>query len=167
MKKIIKLFLFFTFFLFSFCLIFEWIPIKRSIDIESANKKLRDDDTYLCWHTATTGPPWEISAQEGEMPQLVCLEGNTPFDFYFAQNTFLIQGEKIGKRLVSAEGDIQDFYGVDVEECDACMQLLNGKYECYDIIYVTKWEIIGSIDRGDSFRIFASSNYMSIFDFIG
>lgn len=150
-------------------LFLERIPVKRSITMEEANEKLNSGNTYMCQHEETTGPPWSIYVQEGEIPQLAWLEGNIPVDqkpYLFAQNTFVIQGKIIGKRLVSGDGDIQNYYDKDMEICYKLMQ--SGEiHECYDIIDVEEWDIVSPIDRGDSWRVWAPRDYMNIFDFIG
>lgn len=156
------------------CLVLERIPVKRSISEEEVNNRICEDNTYICSHTATTGPPWEICKHPDDMPQLACLEGNVPFDalnhgefFFFGQNKFLIQGEVVGKRLVDAEGNIKDYYGADMDKCYTDMQLLDGRCECYDIINVLQWDIIEPIARGDSLRFFAPKEYLSVWDFGG
>ena len=155
-------------------LILERIPVKRSISEEELNNRICEDKTYICEFTATTGPSRKIRKHSDDMPQLVCLEGNVPFDalnhgefFFFANNKFLIQGEVVGKRLVDVEGSIKDYYGDDMDKCITDMQLLDGRCECYDIINVSQWDIIEPITRGDSLRFFAPKEYLSVWDFGG
>ncbi len=152
-------------------LFLERIPVKRSITMEEANEKLKSGNTYICQHEATTGSSWSVYVQEGEIPRLVCLEGNVPIDhidrnnfFFFAHNIFLIQGNIIGKQLVDGEGNIQYFYGEDIEICNKLMQS-EELYDSYDIIDVEKWDIVSPIDRGESWRFWASRDYLDIFDF--
>lgn len=167
-----KKFIIIIFLIIVIYLILERIPVKKSISEEEINNRVCEDKTYICRYVATTGPPWEIYKNPDDMPQLVCLEGNVPFDalnhgefFFFANNKFLIQGEVVGKRLVDVEGNIKDYYGNDMDKCLADMQLLDGRCECYDIINVLQWDIIGPIVRGESLRFFAPKKYLSIWDF--
>lgn len=153
-------------------LILERIPVKRSISEEEANHRICEDETYICRPAATTGPPWEVYKQSDDMWQLACLEGNDPFDalnhgefFFFANNKFLIQGEVVGKRIVDIKGNIKDYYGNDMDQCFADIQLLDGRCECYDIIHVSQWDIIEPFIRGDSLRFLAPKKYLSIWDF--
>ena len=139
--------------------------------MEEANEKLNLGNAYICWYAETDGPLWAVYNQKGTPKQLVYLEGNEPIDhingssfFYFAKNTFLIQGKMNGKRLVWGEGNIQDYYDEDIEICNRLIQSIEGNYECHDIIVVEKWDIITPIDREVSFL--ASRNYLNIFDFI-
>lgn len=162
--------------IFSF-VIFERIPIKRSISIEDANENLSNESMFVCEYVATTGPSWKVYKKEETKARLVCLEGKAPFNylnmqtfFFFSANKFLIQGEVIGKQLVDSEGDIKNYYGDNMKECLETMDSMDSKgekYECYDIIDVTEWDIIAPIDRGDSFRLLAPKNYLSLLDFIG
>lgn len=169
MKRVAKI-------LFCFIVIYiilESIPVKRCISAEEADTMLNaNNNVYICEFAATTGPSWSVGTKEETISELVCLEGNVPIDdinkaafFWFSRNKFLIQGEAVGKRIVSSEGEIKDCY--DVEECNRIVQNMEQKYECYDIINVTKWDIIGPIERGDSFRFFAPKNALSLFDFMG
>lgn len=167
-KKVIMIILF----LMLFCIMLEKVPVKRSISEEEADNRISEDGTYLCEFTATTGSSWNIRRHPDEIPQSACLKGNVPFDalnhgefFFFAHNMFLIQGEVIGKRFVDAEGNIKDYYGDDMAQCFADMQLLDERCECYDIINVSQWDIIEPITRGDSLRFFAPKKYLSIWDF--
>lgn len=160
------------FLLFLFFVILERIPVKRSVGEEELQSRLKEENTYVCKFTATTGPSWEIYEWNSDsIPQLVCLEGNVPFDslnqdlFFFAQNEFLIQGGVIGKRIVDMEGNIHDYYGDDKNNILTDMQLSDGRYECYDIIHVQRWDIIEPIDRGDSLRFLAPKKYLSVLDF--
>lgn len=171
-KKRVGKIIIIIFLVIAICLILERIPVKRSISEEEINNRVCEDNTYICRYAATTGPSWEIYKNPDDMPQSVCLEGNVPFDalnhgefFFFANNKFLIQGEVVGKRLVDVEGNIKDYYGNDMDKCLADMQSLDGRCECYDIINVLQWDIIGPIVRGESLRFFAPKKYLSIWDF--
>lgn len=169
MKKILKIICCFLVSL----IIIERIPVKRCISVEEAYKKMNaNNNTYICEFEATTGPDWIIYTKNETTPRLVCLEGNVPINhinkasfFWFAKNRFLIQGEVIGMRIVSGEGDIEDYY--DVEECNKIVQSMEPRCECYDIIDVTEWDIIEPIKRGNSFRFLALKNALNLFDFIG
>lgn len=141
--------------------------------MEEVDEKLDLSDTYICYYVATTGPSWSAYEHNGENSRLVCLEGNVPIDhinrytfFFFAHNFFLIRGKIIGKQLIDGEGNIQYYYGEDTKTCNKVMQ--SGKlYECYDIIDVEEWDIVSPIDRGDSWRFWASRDYLNVFDYIG
>lgn len=168
MKKSIKI----LFYFLVGYIILERIPVKRCISIEEAYEKLNTNNTYICEFEATTGPDWRIYTKNEKISRLVCLEGNVPNNyinkatfFWFARNRFLIQGEVIGIRIVSARGDIEDYY--DVVERNKIVQAIEAPYECYDIIDVTEWDIIGPIERGDSFRFLAPKDALNLFDFIG
>lgn len=155
------------------CLLFvDRIPIKRGISIEEVNKKIKKNDTYICEQTATTGPTWLIY-KHNDKKQGVYLEGKLPFDdinknsfFYSAHNRFLICGDKIGIVIIDQEGNIEKFYGDDMEEVKNKIQNSEKKYESYEIIYVKQWDIIRPINRGSVFRLWAPKNYLSIFDYV-
>lgn len=169
MKKVVKIIFCF---LVSY-IVLERIPVKRCISIEEAYKKLdTNNNTYICEFEATTGSDWRIYTKDETISRLVCLEGNVPINyinkatfFWFARNRFLIQGEMIGIRVMSASGDIEDYY--DLEECNKIVQAIEAPCEWFDIIDVTEWDIIEPIERGDSFRFLAAKNALSVFDFIG
>lgn len=170
MKKIFKIVIVIIFIF----VIFERIPVKRSISMEDADEKLSNRNIYVCEYEATTGPSWKVYEKEETKARLVCLEGKIPFNylnmqtfFFFSTNKFLIQGDVIGKQLIDGEGNIKNYYGDNMKTCYEIMESTEEKYECYDIIDVTKWDIIAPIDRGDSFRLFAPKNYLSILDFVG
>lgn len=161
-----------------FCLlvsyiILERIPVKRCISAEEAYKKMNtDSNAHVCEFEATTGADWIIYTKNGATSRLVCLEGNVPINyinkasfFWFARNKFLIQGEVIGMRVVNGEGDIEDYY--DIEEYNERIQAMESRCECYDIIDVTEWDVIGPLKRGNSFRFLAPKDALSLFDYIG
>lgn len=151
-------------------IVLERFPVKRCISIEDAYEKLHADNTYICEFEAVTGANWRIYTENETTSELVCLEGNVPINdinkasfFWFGKNKFLIQGEVIGIRIVSGEGDIKDYY--DVEESNKIAENIEDRCEYYDIINVTKWDIIEPIERGDSFRFLAPKNALNLFDF--
>lgn len=169
MKKILG-----TLGLMAICLLFiDQIPVKRGLSIEEVNEKLKNSDTYICEQIATTGPSWLIYKDSDEK-QGVYLKGELPFDeinknsfFYSAHNRFLISGEKIGVKIIDREGNIEEYYGDDIKEATERIQNSEEEYESYEIVYVEQWDIIKPINRGSIFRILASENYLSIFDYIG
>lgn len=146
------------------------IPIKRGLSIEEAKEKVENSNTYICEQIATTGPGWLIYKEEEEK-QGVILEGKLPIDeinknsfFYSAHNKFLIIGEKIGVRIVDEDGNIENYYGDEVE-AEVNWENIE-RYECYDIFLVEDWDIITPIQRGSIFGMVASDEYLSIFDYI-
>lgn len=95
LKKFATIFVITIFFAMMIVLILDRIPVKRSISEEEVNSRIGGDETYICRHAATTGPPWEVYKQSDDMWQLACLEGNDPFDalnhgefFFFANKKF-------------------------------------------------------------------------------
>ena len=144
--------------------------------MEEAIQKINMDNVYICSYVATTGPSYEVYTKADRNPRLACLEGKHPIKYisksiylHGPQNIYLVQGEVIGKQLVYGEGEIEKYYYDDelmkLEEKIIHLEASNSRYEFYDIIYVTEWEIIAPIDKGDKW--FSPKEYFNIFDFIG
>ena len=165
MKKSIIIILFIVIICFE---IIGIIPVKRAVKIEENGEDKEDE--FICEFIAMTGPSWRIRSIASYEWEEVYLEDNNPIKelnknnfFFFSNNTFWIQGECIGERMITANGEMLEYYYDDKTNGE---EWKTRKGSIYKIIKVIKWEIVEPINRGDSIRVFAPKNYLNVYDFI-
>lgn len=134
--------------------LYYYIPYKNVVSINEYLKLNCNKEIIICSYILTTGPSWKVIGDKNgyfknnTKKEMIILEGNVPDkelkDYFFvnSNNKFIFNGKFLESR---------DEFGA--------------KGEYFKVFYVDKWDILDSIDRGDSIMYFKPKNKLVRNDF--